>query len=192
MTFLLICSKVLTCPDFCVVGKQASVPQRCKPPLLQLRSAQYFTLQFHSAQHLWNWLLAEQCKAAPANPSASCGSQTCKSRPGKEPFQSFAGPLLIDFHCAHGNHLSMIQPSLPPWMMPCFACVHTAHQDASQGSMEGHSGMWQEGSSTEGLIWIARGTELQSAALSTSHTVQMQPRWLRVFITALMEKLEGM
>lgn len=135
MTFSLICSKVVTCPDFYAVGKQASVPWRCKPPLLWLRSAQYFMLQFHSAQDLlWNWLLAEQCKAALANPSASCMSQTCKNCPGKEPFQSSAGPLLIDIHCAHGNHLQHDPAFATPWMLPCFAYVHTPHQDAFLGS----------------------------------------------------------
>lgn len=39
MTLSFIYSKVLTCPDFCVVGKQAVVPWRCKPSLVQLRSA---------------------------------------------------------------------------------------------------------------------------------------------------------
>lgn len=135
MTFSLICSKVLPCPDFCVVGKQASVPWRCKPSLVWLRSAQYFTLQFHSAQVLpWNWLLAEQCKAALANPSASCGSQTCKSCPGKEPFQSFAGRLLTDFQCVHGNHLQHDPAFATSMDDALFAHVHTPHQDASQGS----------------------------------------------------------
>lgn len=70
-------------------------------------------------------------------------------------------------------------------------CTHPT-QDGFQAPLEGHPGMWQEGNSAESLIWIARGAGLQNAPVSTSHKVQMQPRWLRVFITALMEKLEGM
>lgn len=63
---------------------------------------------------------------------------------------------------------SKIQPLLPPWMMPCMS-VHTPPiRMCFRAQLEGHSGMWQEGSSAEGLIWIARGAELQSFYLPQS------------------------
>lgn len=127
MTFSLIYSKVLTRPDFCVVGKQAPVPWRCKSSLVRLRSAQYCALQLHSAPDLlWNQLPAAQCKAALANPSASCWSQNSKSCLGKEPFWSFAGPLLIDFRYAHGNHLQQDPAFATSTDHALFClCVHT-------------------------------------------------------------------
>lgn len=146
------------------------------------------------------------CSRFPLEPASGSGMQSCTSKSlcqllvPKLQKLSGEGALLVLCRTSPnwlplcswkpspaGSSLRYFHGSCP--VLP--ACAHPIRMHF-MALLEGHSGMWQEGSSTEGLIWIARGAGLQSAPVSTSHTVQMQPRWLRVFITALMEKLEGM
>lgn len=192
MTFSLICSKAITCPHFVLLGNKLLFHEGtshlwCSSDLFNILHFSFTLLKVSSGtgfQHSKE-KLRQQIPLPAAGPKPPLSWEgappvLCRTSPNWLSLCSWKPPpAWSSLHCLHGWC-----PVLP---------VHTHPTRMHfRAPLEGHSGMWQEKSSTEGLIWIARGAGLQSAPVSTSHKVQMQPRWLRVFITALMEKLEGM
>lgn len=170
--FSIICSKALACPDSSFVGRQAPTSQRCK----SCCSIFYALISVCSERSLLQHASSKAMQSCASKSLCQLQVLNLQAVLGRSPFWFFARPLLIDFCHANGNHL-LHDPALAT--STGHVCVRTAHHAALPDS----SGR---------RLRLAAGEKFNSKAhldnqgsravgrttASTSHTVQMQPRWL--------------